>query len=85
MNEKFKVLTVRDLDFTDDSGRPVQGMQLWVIGESLDPAWNGYEVAKLWIPKFHKLESVVCQLKHDDLIYITFDRRGKPIAIDLAV
>lgn len=84
MNYNFKVLTVRDLEFENGTGRLVQGMQLWVIGESAEPAWNGYEVVKLWIPWGHKLEDVVQHLKHDDVITVTFDRHGKPIAIELA-
>lgn len=79
----FEVLTVRDLDFKDDNGKPVCGMQLWLIGESSEPAWNGYEVCKLWIPDGHKLESDVCQLKRGDQISVKFDRRGKPIEIQL--
>lgn len=79
----YKVLTVRDLDFLDDNKRPVKGMQLWVIGESADPAWNGWEVVKIWIPDGHNLESVVAQLKIDDHIKVTYDRRGKPLTINL--
>ena len=81
---EFEVLTVRDLDFNDEKGKPICGMQLWVIGGSADPAWNGWEVVKLWIPEGHKLESDVAQLKRGDNIRVQFDRRGKPIQIALA-
>ena len=80
---EFEVLTVRDLDFEDDRGKQVSGMQLWLIGSSVDPAWNGWEVVKIWIPTDHKLESDVAQLKRDDQIRVGFDRRGKPIQIEL--
>lgn len=79
----FEVLTVRDLDFEDNSGKSVSGMQLWLIGGSAEPAWNGWEVVKLWIPDGHKLESDVAQLKRGDNIRVQFDRRGKPIQIEL--
>ena len=80
---EFEVLTVRDLDFEDNSGKNVSGMQLWLIGSSADVAWNGWEVVKLWIPDGHILESVVVQLKRGDNVRIQFDRRGKPIQIEL--
>ena len=77
----YKVLTVRDLDFLDDNKRPVKGQQLWVLGESADPQWNGWEVVKIWIPDGHKLETTVSQLRLDDVIDVTYDRRGKPLDI----
>ena len=80
---EFEVLTVRDLDFEDNSGKSVSGMQLWLIGSSAEPAWNGWEVVKIWIPDGHKLESDVAQLKRGDNVRIQFDRRGKPIQLEL--
>lgn len=47
MNEVFEVLTVRDLDFKDDRGKDVVGMQLWLIRETDEKAWNGFEVLKV--------------------------------------
>lgn len=78
---EFKVLTVRDLDFLDGDKRPVKGQQLWCLGESSDPQWNGYEVVKIWIPDGHAMETVVSQLRLNDMIQVQFDRRGKPISI----
>lgn len=79
----YKVLTVRDLDFLDDNKRPVKGMQLWCLGETPEPEWNGHEVVKIWIPDGHKLETTVSQLKLNDTISVTYDRRGKPLTIDV--
>ncbi len=84
MQYKFEVLTVRDLDFKDSNGRSVVGMQLWVCGETDEPQWNGYEVVKIWIPDNHFLETIVSQLQHGDHIFVTYDRRGKPLEIVLA-
>lgn len=78
---EFKVLTVRDLDFKDKDNRPVIGQQLWVLGESADPAWNGSEVVKIWIPDGSPLETIVAQLRLNDMISVKFDRRGKPMEI----
>ncbi|MBE6979222.1 MAG: hypothetical protein E7431_02470 [Ruminococcaceae bacterium] len=83
MNYQFEVLTVRDLDFQDQSGKDVSGMQLWVIGATTDKSWNGYEVSKMWIPSGSALESNVAQLKRGDKINVTFNRRGKPETIEL--
>ncbi len=82
MNELFEVLTVRDLDFKDDRGKDVVGMQLWLIRETDDKAWNGYEVLKVWIPDGHRFESAVAELKRGDMIQISWDRRGKPVEIN---
>lgn len=83
MNEVFEVLTVRDLDFQDQQNRQVKGMQLWLIRPSDDKAWNGWEVTKVWIPDGHRLESDVAMLKRGDQIQISWDRRGKPVIIEL--
>lgn len=83
MNEVFEVLTVRDLDFQDQNKKQVKGMQLWLIRETDDKAWNGWEVLKVWIPDGHRCESDVAMVKRGDVIQITWDRRGKPVQIDL--
>lgn len=83
MNEVFEVLTVRDLDFQDQNKKQVKGMQLWLIRETDEKAWNGHEVLKVWIPDGHRCESDVAMLKRGDVIEITWDRRGKPVNISL--
>lgn len=80
----FKVLTVRDVEFTDDRDKLVKGMQLWVCGETEDEVWNGWEVIKIWVPEGSSLEDIVAMLKHDDQILIDFNRRGKAVKIELA-
>lgn len=81
MNEVFEVLTVRDLDFKDDRGKEVVGMQLWLIRETDEKSWNGYEILKVWIPDGHRCESAVAELKRGDMIQIAWDRRGKPVEL----
>lgn len=80
---EFEVLTVRDLDFVDDRNRPIKGMQIWVIGASADPGWNGWEVSKIWIPDGSPLETVAASLRRSDRILVSFDRRGKPSGLEL--
>lgn len=83
MNYQFEVLTVRDINFKDDSGREVNGYQLWLLEPSNDPKWHGYEVMKIWIAAGSNLESAVHQLSHGDHVNITFNRRGKAETIDI--
>lgn len=84
MTEKFKVLTIRDIRFKDkESDREVSGMQLWLLGQTSDPAWRGYEVLKLWISSDSQMASDVHQLRHGDEVQISFGRNGKPRSIDL--
>lgn len=78
---EFKVLTVRDINFVDDRKNEVSGQQLWLCGQTADDGWNGWEVLKLWIPDGSPLEQAVSQLKHDDIVLIEFNRRGKPQTI----
>ena len=79
--EEFEVLTVRDLDFEDDRGKEVSGMQLWLINSTDVESWNGWEVSKLWIPTGSEFEDVVCELVRGDKVLIEFNRRGRPKTI----
>lgn len=83
MNYQYEVLTVRDINFKDPTGREVSGMQLWVIGATEEESWHGYEVMKIWINNGTRLESVVHQCRHGDQINVTFNRRGKVETIDI--
>lgn len=84
MEYQFEVLGIKDVNFKDDSGKLVSGVQLWVVGETGDAAWmKGVEVVKLWIPDGHPLEAVGGRLNLHDQIKVTFDRRGKPFAIEV--
>lgn len=83
MQNRFKVLTVRDVQFKDDrTGEVVSGQQLWVCGESLEDGWNGWEVIKIWIPDRDSREDIVAVLQHDDIVELEFNRRGKAVRID---
>lgn len=83
MNYKFEVLTIRDISFNDDKGKHVDGMQLWLIGETDDESWNGWEVIKIWVPEGSNLESDVVDLHRGDHVQVSFDRRGKAKMITL--
>lgn len=82
--KKFEVLSVRDIDFTNDQQQAVSGAQLWVCAESPEPGWNGWEVSKLWIPRNSGLYPNVKLLQHGDEVNITFNHKGKPESIEYA-
>ena len=80
---QFKVLTVRDVEFTDNSGKKVEGMQLWCSAPSDSPGWRGIEVLKIWIPSDSIFVDMVDKLKPDMALDISFNRYGKPSSIEV--
>lgn len=84
MTEKFEVLTVRDVCFKDsNSDRQIKGSQVWLLGESQDPSWNGYEVFKIWVDASSGMIADVVQLRRGDHVQVCFGRNGKPRLITL--
>lgn len=84
MNEKFEVLTIRDIKFTDKStNREISGMQLWVTGQTDDPSWNGWEVLKIWVDSNSSMAPDVHQLRRGDHVQVSFGRNGKARMITL--
>lgn len=76
---KSKVLTVRDLSFSDErTGELIEGRQLWLLTPTKDPDWNGYEVEKVWLKINHELYETVGQLRHGMEVMIDYNRKGKP-------
>lgn len=47
MNEKWKVLTYRDYDFTDDNGVRQKGRTLHLYRKSNESGWPGIEYCKV--------------------------------------
>lgn len=82
MND-FEVLTLRDIDFTDDKGNRVVGKQLYVQGLNNENGWHDYEVVKFWFPDNHRLMKTVSGLKHGDIVTIRFNYRGRPDYIEV--
>lgn len=81
MNE-FKVLGIKEVNFTDEQGKPISGCQLFLIGQTHEPGWReGYEVLKTWISADGDLAPVVAGLCHDDHVLVDFSRKGKVIGI----
>lgn len=80
---EFKVLTVRDVNFTDGTGKTVEGLQLWVSCPSDAPGWRGIEIAKIWIPSDSIFVNTVDALKPDQVLDISFNRFGKPSSIEV--
>lgn len=82
MTSKFEVLTVRDISFKDQkSDRQIEGMQVWLTGQTDDPSWNGWEVFKIWIDANSRLAVDVRSLRRCDHVQVDFGRNGKPVMI----
>ena len=76
-----KVLAVKRLDFETEDKEKIQGLQVWVCIPSAEPAWNGHEVTKIWVPDSAKDAPDAAALLHGDIIDIDFNRRGKPFVV----
>lgn len=76
--EIWNVLTYRDYDFTDQSGRQVKGRTLHCYRDNTD-GWPGVEYAKFAIgsnsPAFMKFPKLGAAYQ------ITFDRYGKVVSL----
>lgn len=85
MNYLYKVLGVKRLNFTNDQGTIVDGVQLWLCAPTSNISWlGGMEVFKVWIDVDSPLFDTACSLRHGDEITGDCDRRGKPISIQKA-
>lgn len=80
---EFKVLTVRDVSFKDKDDKQVEGLQLWCSCPSDAPGWRGIEIVKIWIPADSIFVNTVDSLKPGMVLDITFNRFGKPSAMEV--
>lgn len=80
---EFKVLAVRDVSFKDDKGKQVEGMQLWLSTPSESAGWRGLEILKLWISSDSPFVDTVDALQADQILSISFNRYGKPNAMEV--
>lgn len=81
-----KVLGIKNVKFTNDStGELVEGRQIWLHMETLDPAWlGGYEVFKSWAPAGSELFARCVQFRPGDTVILGMTRTGKVCSIELA-
>lgn len=80
----FKVLAIKHVSFTDDQGNYVEGDQLWLVGETKDPVWNGREVLKVWLPVGSEIAKILDEIDNDFMVIVEFNRRGKALSIEVA-
>lgn len=84
MTERFEVLTVRDISFEDKKeNRKIEGMQVWLLCESSDPSWNGWEVLKIWVDAKSSMAADAHQLRRGDHVQVSFGRNGRARTITL--
>lgn len=75
MNERWKVLTYRDYDFTDQNNRQVKGRTLHCFRKTTDPSWPGVEYAKFSV-KFGS-DAYNVSINPGAEYELAFDRFGK--------
>jgi len=78
MNEKWRVLTYRDYDFTDN-GRQVTGRTLHCYRPTSSPGWPGVEYAKLSVPV--DSDAYAAELTPGAEYILGFNRFGKVVTI----
>lgn len=84
MKINAKVLAIRHLDFFDDAQRPVKGHQVFVSAPTNEKGWTqGVEMLKIWVPDGSAEEATAAALLPNDEINIDFNRRGKPVLVEL--
>ena len=84
MRVKAKVLAIRSLDFKDDKGEAIKGYQTFVSAETDQPGWTqNIEVLKCWTADSSTMAATVASLIPGDEVYIEFNRRGKPVIVEL--
>lgn len=84
MNEA-KVLAVKNVKFTNDNtGELIEGCQVWLMMETCDPAWNGWEVFKVWAAAGSDMFALAGTLRYDDVVRLILTRTGKVCAMSLA-
>lgn len=84
MNEA-KVLATKYVKFTDDdSGELIEGRQIWVMMETPDPDWSGWEVFKIWAAVGTDMFALSGTLRTDDIVRLSLSRKGKVCGMSLA-
>lgn len=84
MNEA-KVLAVKYVKFTNDgTGELIEGRQVWMMMETPDPAWNGWEVFKVWAAAGTDMFALAGSLRCDDVVRLSLTRTGKVCGMCLA-
>lgn len=76
MFEYWTIISHRDLDFKDDSGKEVKGVQLFLSRRCSERGWHGYEVSKFFIREGSEVLAKPLPEPGTD-IQIGFNRFGK--------
>lgn len=80
-----KVLGVKYVKFTNEqTGELIEGRQVWLHMETPDPAWNGWEVFKVWAAAGTELFALAGSLRVDDIVRLSLSRTGKVCGMSLA-
>lgn len=76
MYESWTIISHRDLDFSDDKGNQVKGVQLFMCRPCNDRGWHGVEVSKFFIRDGSEVLAKPLP-KPGTIVQIGFNRFGK--------
>ena len=77
MYEKWKVIAIRKVSFTDEKTKElVSGVSLFLARPSKEAGWQGVEVAKFWLKEDSEVLKTYTPSINQD-IEIAFNRYGK--------
>lgn len=82
MKEKFIVFACRELDFTDDSGKKVQGLSLYMGQVSTERGWKGMSCEKFFVRKDSPVYPMTFPVSGSEVI-VEFNRFGKIQSIEV--
>lgn len=79
-----RVLAIRHLNFTNDQGQPIKGHHVYAAAQTGEAGWiQGNELLKIWVPDGSAQESLVAAMLPNDEVCVDFNRRGKPMLVDV--
>lgn len=75
--EKITIVGIRNVDFTDQSGKAIKGLSLFYTME--DDNTMGVMTGKMFLSD-KKISSLDYIPKAGDVVYVNYDRYGRPSA-----
>lgn len=81
--DKLSVFGMQHVDFSDKSGRQVQGISLHCMCSAPNQYWKGLGYTKLWFPLNSDLYQQVASLPVPCELQVDFNRFGKPSSLDV--
>lgn len=82
MKEKFVVFACRELDFTDESGKKIQGLSIYMGQPTTEKGWKGMSCEKFFIRKDSPAYPMHFPVSGSEIV-VEFNRFGKITSIEV--